>query len=249
MSATESGTPVAHRFQATRWSLVARATAEDTPEARAALDELCRLYWPPLHAFARRWGLGEQDAEDATQMFFAELLRTGRLALADPERGRLRTFLLSTFTKRLHDFRRRQHTEGRGGAHTIISLDAPLADSGLRPEAADPHTPEREFTRQWAMATLGAAMAALEKEYRAPENARVLAACRPLLGLGASGNEDYALVAQQLGMKEGAARVLVCRVRKKFREALFRAVAETLEEPTEANIRAEIGALIEALSD
>jgi len=229
------------RFQPTRWSLVARATQDNAPAARAALDELCRIYWQPLCSFAQRWGLSTADAEDATQTFFAELLRTENFALGDPHRGHLRTFLLHTFTRRLIDFRRREQAASRGGGTPVLPLEA---ESG----APDPRTPEREFNRQWAEVTMSAALTHLESEYARGSSAEFLAASRPLLGLEASGNDDYAAVASRLGMKEGAVRVAVCRLRQRFREILFRTVAETLEEPGEANVRAEIGALIEALS-
>lgn len=226
-----------HPFYATRWSLVARATQGDAPAARAALDELCRLYWPPIFAFARRWGLSEADAEDATQNFFAELLRNDKFAVADPERGKLRTFLLHTFTKRLITFQQRSRQRGN------ISLD----DSEAPLDLADPQTPEQAFSRQWAITTMDAALTRLEAEYTAAGKGETFSACRPLLSLQAGGNEDYAAIASQLGMKEGAVRVAAHRLRGRFRETLFSIVAETLDTASEANVRTEIGALIEAL--
>jgi RNA polymerase sigma-70 factor (ECF subfamily) len=91
----------AHAFQPSRWTLVARATQDDAPAARAALDELGRIYWPPLCCFATRWGLSEADAEDATQNYFAELLRNDKFAIADAERGRLRTHPISSWWRRM----------------------------------------------------------------------------------------------------------------------------------------------------
>ncbi len=235
-------TASAPAFQPTRWSLVARTQQDDDPAARAALNELCQLYWPPLCAFARRWGLSAADAEDVTQSFFAELLRNEKLAIADPERGKLRTFLLSTFTKRLINLRQRNPERGH------FSLDAPLDDSGLMRDPADPQTPEHEFNRQWAMTTMETALARLAAEYAAAGKAGHFTAFRPLLDLAASGHEDYAAIAQQLGMKEGAARVAAHRVRQRFREMIFTTIAETLDQPTEAAVRAEIGLLMESLS-
>ena len=228
-------------FQPTRWSLVARATVDDDPAARIALNELCQLYWPPLCAFARRWGLSDADAEDVTQNFFAELLRNEKFAIADPERGKLRTFLLSTFTKRLINLRQRDRERGH------VSLDAPLNDAGPARDPADPHTPEHEFNRQWAMTTMETALARVEAEYGTAGKAAHFAAFRPLLDLAATGNEDYAALARQLGMKEGAARVATHRVRQRFREMIFTTIAETLDQPTEAAMRAEIGLLMESL--
>lgn len=243
MSATHG-----HAFQTTRWSLVARATRDDAPTARAALDELCRLYWPPLYQFARSRGFSEVDAEDATQSFFAELLRHDKFAIADAERGKLRTFLLHTFSKRLLNFHRAERAQSRGGGLATLSLDAPLDESGKHLDPGDPQTPELEFNRQWAVTTMETALARLEAEYSQGGKTSLFAACRPFLSVEADGNDDYACIAQQLGMKEGAVRVTVHRLRQRFREVIFAVVAETLDTPSEANVRAEIGMLMESLA-
>ncbi len=227
-----------HAFHATRWSLVARATKDDAPAARAALDELCRLYWPPLFSFARRWGMSEADAEDATQSFFAELLRNHKFAMADAESGKLRTFLLSIFSKRLINLRvRDRHRDNI----SFDQLETPL-------DPADPKSPEHEFTRQWAITTMDTAMSRLAAEYAQSGKENFFTACRPLLSIDAEGNEDYAAIAKQLGIKEGALRVATHRLRHRFREIIFATIAETLDNPTEANVRAEIGALMESLT-
>jgi len=234
-------------FQATRWTLVARAAEPNSPAAHAALDELCRLYWPPLCSFARRWGLSDADAEDATQNFFAELLRGEKFAVADAERGRLRTFLLTTFTKRLIDFHRPARAQSRGAGHLPLSLDAPLPDTDAWLDPADPQTPANAFNRQWAITTMETAVARLESEFVDGSHAAFFQACRPQLSLDAAGHADYAAIARDLGLKEGAVRVAVHRLRRRFREVLFAVVAETLDPPSEANIRAEIGLLLESL--
>ena len=219
-----------HVFHPTRWTLVARATQDDAPAARAALDELCRLYWPPLCSFARRWGLSETDAEDATQNFFAELLRNDKFAIADPERGKLRTFLLHSFTQRLKNFRQRDPSQ----------KNVPLDD-------VPPSTTDIDFDREWAITTMEAAMTQLGQEYELKGKADFFNACRPLLGIGAEGNEDYARIARALGMKEGALRVATSRLRLRFREVLFAVIAATLDQPSDNDVRAEIGVLMESL--
>src|SRR4051812_41577204 len=111
-------------FPATRWSIVLQARQESRPEqSHAALAELCRQYWFPLYAFARRRGQSPADAEDLTQSFFAELLTTRLFDVADPDQGRLRTFLLTAFQRRLADHHRREHAQKRGGGQHLISID------------------------------------------------------------------------------------------------------------------------------
>jgi RNA polymerase sigma-70 factor (ECF subfamily) len=235
-------------FRATRWSLVARAASPAEPAARAALEELCRLYWAPLHALACRMGLSPADAEDATQSFFADFLNHQRFAVADPHRGKLRTFLCTAFANHLRDLQRRRTTEARGGAVVHVSIDAPRADDAPPLDPADPHDPAREFDRAWALATMDAATARLETALAERGRAGTLTPYRSFLGLDAGGGENYAATAIALGLSEGAVRVNVCRLRRDFRAALFATIADTLDAPTEENIRAEVRALIDALA-
>lgn len=235
-------------FRATRWSLVARAASPAEPAARAALEELCRLYWEPLRSFASRTGLSSADAEDAAQSFFAEFLRRERFAVADPQRGRLRTFLCSSFANHLHDLHRRNAAQIRGGGHVHVALDTEEHDEYPALDPADPRNPAREFDRTWALATMDAAVARLEAELAAQGKGGTLAPYRPFLGIDAGGHDDYAATAHERGLSEGAVRVNVCRLRKQFREALFAVIADTLDDPAEENIRAEVRALIEALT-
>jgi RNA polymerase sigma factor (sigma-70 family) len=235
-------------FRATRWSLVARAASPAEPSARAALEELCRLYWEPLRAFASRSGLSSADAEDATQSFFAEFLRRERFAVADAQRGRLRTFLCSSFANHLHDLHRRNAAQIRGGGQIHLALQTDAQDDFPTLDPADPRNPAREFDRTWALATMDAAVARLEADLAARGKGGTLAPYRAFLGIDAGGGEDYAATARELNVNEGAVRVNVCRLRKQFREVLFAVIADTLDDPTEENIRAEVRALIEALA-
>lgn len=234
-------------FRATRWSLVARAASPVEPAARTALEELCRLYWQPLHAFACRSGLSAADAEDATQSFLGDFLSHERFAVADPQRGKLRTFLCTAFANHLRDLHRRGAAQTRGGGRVHISLDASHGDDAPPLDPADPHEPAHEFDRAWALATMDAAIARLETDLAARGRAGTLAPYRVFLGLDAGGGEDYAATARALGLSEGAVRVQVCRLRRDFRTALFATIADTLDAPSEEEIRAEVRALIEAL--
>jgi RNA polymerase sigma-70 factor (ECF subfamily) len=234
-------------FQSTRWSLVTRAASPAEPAARAALEELCQLYWEPLRTFAHRSGLSAADAEDATQSFFAEFLRRERFAIADPQRGRLRSFLCTAFANHLRDWQRRAAAQVRGGGQAHISIDAMRDDDTPPLDPADPRDPAREFDHAWALATMDAAVARLEAALAARGKGGTLEPYRGFLGIDAGGGEDYAATARALRLSEGSVRVNVCRLRKQFRDALFAIIADTLDAPTEEAIRAEVRALIEAL--
>src|SRR5262249_56023661 len=60
-------------FPSTHWSVVlAAGRTQAEPElARAALAELCQLYWAPLYGFVRSRGHTVHDAPDLPQSFFA----------------------------------------------------------------------------------------------------------------------------------------------------------------------------------
>src|SRR5512136_1919389 len=111
------------RFAATHWSVVLAAASEDSQEAAAALDTLCRQYWYPLYAFVQRLGHAPSDAEDIVQSFFSNLLEKGSLQHADPLRGRFRTFLLASLKHFMTKEWQRQRAAKRGGGVAPFSLD------------------------------------------------------------------------------------------------------------------------------
>ena len=235
-------------FKPTRWSLVLRAGDARDPAALAALDELCRAYWQPLCAFARRRGLGPEDAEDATQSFFALILEKHTLAQADPQRGKLRTYLLTAFTRHLINLDAHRSAEKRGGGRAPISLEAAAEEGRADIEPSDAHTPERFFHRQWALTVLAKTLAVLEAQWAADGHANEFIALRPFLDFAEEeSGPSYATVAAQLGSTTGAARVAVHRLRKRYREALFAEIAETLDDPSPEAIKEEIQALFAAL--
>ena len=234
--------------QPTRWSLVLRAGDARDPAARAALDELCREYWQPLRSFARRRGLGPEDAEDATQSFFALILEKETLAHADPQRGKLRTYLLTAFTRHLINLAAHRSAEKRGGGCAPISLEAAAEEGRADLEPSDEHTPERLFHRQWALTVLAKTLAALEAQWTADGRAGEFVALRPFLDFsGEESGPSYHAVAAQLGGTVGAARVAVHRLRKRYREALFAEIGGTLDDPSPEAIKEEIQALFAAL--
>lgn len=234
-------------FKPTRWSLILRAGNPQMPAASQALDELCRTYWYPLYCFARRRGLAAPDAEDATQAFFARILESEMLARADPEKGLLRTYLLTAFQRFLIDFDEHRFAQKRGGRLGPISLEA--AEDSYQQEPADLHTPEGYYQQRWALTVLANTLSALEAEWTTEGRAEDFAAFRAFLTFGQGDSpESYRAIAARLAVTPGAARVAVHRLRKRYRELLFAQIADTLSEPSPAAIREEIQALFAALS-
>ena len=107
--------PKSFRFETTHWSVVTLAGKSQSQQSAAALETLCRAYWPPLYAFVRRQGFSEADAEDLTQSFFVHILEHGALNKVDQGKGLFRTFLLSSLVNFLSDQRDRDQALKRGG--------------------------------------------------------------------------------------------------------------------------------------
>jgi RNA polymerase sigma factor (sigma-70 family) len=236
-------------FHTTQWNLVlASAQGGDAAGADDALDDLCRSYWSPLYAFARRRGKSPPDAQDAVQGFFLHFIETRAFARADPQRGRFRAFLLGSFIRFMASEWERGHTQKRGGNREIISLDMKLIEASGLPELTTAATPERAFEERWALTVVERAMAQLTADAETRGKSAAFAAARPFL-TGEGHAESYQETAAALGMGAGAWKTLIHRLRREFGTLLRREVARTLSDPTEveSELRHLRGVLAEIL--
>lgn len=232
-------------FVATRWTVVLAAVQKDAPESAAALEQLCRVYWYPLYAYVRRMGRSCQDAEDLTQEFFARLLAKDYLAAVEPERGRFRTFLLMAFKRFLADEWDKSQAQKRGGGRKPLSLDTSIAEDRYQAEWVEEMTPERIYDHRWALTLLDQAMSRLQAEFKQAGKEGDFERLKGLL-TAEKGSINQAEVAASLGMTEGALRVAVFRLRRRFREVFQNEIAQTVISPEE--IEVEIRHLLEVLS-
>ncbi len=213
----------------TRWSVVLAAQALPSSESAAALETLCRAYWYPLFAYVRSLGHPAHDAEDLTQEFFARLLAKEYLRAADREKGRFRTFLRVCLKRFLANEWDRQRAAKRGGGQRATSLDAAVAEQRYATELTTGVSPDRIYERQWAMTLLEQAMTRLRLEYTETGKAEEFDHLKVTL-TAERGTIPYVTLAGALNSSEGATRVAVHRLRKRFRE-LFRAtVADTVSD-------------------
>lgn len=233
-------------FATTRWSVVLEAGQGHDPNAAAALSELCRRYWYPLYAYVRRRTNGADEARDLTQEFFVRLLERNAIAVATPERGRFRAFLLTAVKNHLANERERAGAQKRGGGRTPLSLDFESGEARFKIEPVHELTPERLFERQWTITLLDRVMSQLQEEHLAAGKQRQFELLRDSV-LGDDGAESYAKIGEALGMSEGAARVAAHRLRKRYRELLRAEIAETVGDPSDVD--AEIGQLFESLGN
>ena len=235
--------PGAH-FSSTHWSVVLLAGGVASPESRQALEKLCRAYWFPLYAYVRRQGHGVADAQDLTQDFFARLLERNSLRLADPQRGRFRTFLLSSLKNFLVSEWQKTRALKRGGDEVFVSWDAEEAEGRYLAEPADGLTPERIYARRWAVTVLEKVLTRLRADYGADGKAPLFQALQPYVW-GEPADGGYADISARLGVSEGALRVAMHRLREAFRRLLREEVGRTVT--SAAEIDAELRELIAAL--
>jgi len=229
--------PGPRRFFTTRWSVVLAAGRPDSTETRLALSELCEAYWYPLFAWARRRGHSDADAKDLVQGFFSYLLEKSALAVADPERGRFRSFLLTSFTNFLANEHDRASALRRGGGRRVLPLDGVDGEDDRNFEPSHGKTPEWHFYRDWAVTLLERVLDTLRAEYESRNRSELFRALRPVLG--GRGDRTNQEIAADLGTSEGALRVALHRLRRRYREELRREIGETVErgEDVEDEIR------------
>lgn len=228
-------------FAATRWSMVLNAGAADSPEARAALERLCSIYWYPLYASIRRRGHKPEDACDLTQEFFASLLRRNSLADVGPAKGRFRSFLLTSLSYFLIDREKHRCAIRRGGGNPLIELDALQAEERYAVEPATEETPDKAFDRRWAAALMERAMDRLEREHATAGKADQFARLRVFLGREPEVGE-YDSLASTAGVTANGIASAVRRLRLRLRELALAEAAETLASPADAE--AELKALL-----
>jgi RNA polymerase sigma-70 factor (ECF subfamily) len=231
-------------FETTRWSLVVAAASDDPSAARAALATLCEIYWYPLYAYVRRRGSGPEDARDLTQSFLMSLLERRDFEHLRQDRGRFRAFLLASLQHFLANDAARRRAQKRGGGRAPLPLSFDDAEGRYSFEPAEPATPETIYERRWALTVIERVLARLREEWEASSKEAEfdeLKAC--LLGQGPGGG--HAAIAHRLGTTEGAVKVAVHRLRKKFQTELRQDIAETVADASEVDD--EIRYLIRAL--
>jgi RNA polymerase sigma factor (sigma-70 family) len=222
-------------FATTHWSVILTAGKEiDSPHAREALETLCRTYWYPLYAYVRRQGHAPEDAEDLTQAFFARLLEKKYVANARRERGRFRTFLLTSLKRFLVNDWHRACTARRGRGQPVISFDGLDAESRLLLEPADDGAPELTFERHWAEAVLAKVLARVETEFRTAGKAEQFAVLKGFLGADHA-PPSYAKASEELGLNEAAVKMAVSRLRGRYRELLREELAHTVARPEDVD--------------
>jgi RNA polymerase sigma factor (sigma-70 family) len=235
----------AGQFATTRWSVILAASDSASTQHEPALSTLCQTYWFPLYAYLRRRGYDSHQAEDYTQGFFAGILERKGLRKADPKYGKFRSFLLASLKNFLADEWDRSHAQKRGGDKKVLSLDFDAAASRYEREPEHHMSPEKLFERSWALTVLTRAMERLKAESAVSDKQQLFERLKIYL----TAEKDavpYREVAEKLEMTEGAVKVAVHRLRRRYRELVRDEIAQTVT--TEAQVDEEIRDLFAALA-
>jgi RNA polymerase sigma-70 factor (ECF subfamily) len=225
--------PAAGVFATTHWSVVLAAGDTKTPQASEALENLCYTYWYPLYAYVRRKGYTAEDAQDLTQEFFARLLARNYLSVADRTKGKFRSFLLGSLEHFLAREWTKAHAQKRGGGRAHFSLDELDAENRYLVEPSHEVTAKRIYDWRWAITGLDRAMAQLREECMADNKAEILGKVEGLLS-GEKGESTYAQMAAELNLGEGAFKMAVLRLRRRYGELIRAEIAQTVTTPEEA---------------
>jgi DNA-directed RNA polymerase specialized sigma24 family protein len=244
---SESSPHASPLFPPTRWTLLQKLREGSEQESRSALETLCRAYWYPLYAVARRKGMNEQDAQDATQGFFLQLLTRDALLSADQTRGKLRSLLLGSFDNFLKEQWRSAMRQKRGGGAEHIPWPD-LAQAELRymqTEASCGNDVETLYNRDWARSVLERSLNALRhSQLQRGQETRFEALCVFLTQ--SDPDHDMASAATAINMNAEAFRVALHRLRQQYRAKIEAELALTLDTDDPAEIRNEMTELFKA---
>jgi RNA polymerase sigma factor (sigma-70 family) len=230
-------------FTTTHWSLVLESQGP-TPAAQEALDKLCRIYWRPIYGFVRRQGVQPEEAKDLTQGFFALLFERRDLETVRKEKGRLRSYLLTSLKHFLTNERSRAMAVKRGEGQRLIPLEAFREHERAGFEPTDSERADLIYERHWALTVLDQVLDRLGDEYRAAGKIALFDRLQKSL-TDEPDRSSQADTAREFGMTENAVKQAYHRLRQRYRQLLREEIAHTVMVPgdTEDELRHLIAVL------
>src|SRR5436190_395474 len=229
MSFASEPAPARPTFVTTRWTQVLSARGESA-EGRAALGQLCEAYWMPVFRFIRRSNYTDEASRDLTQEFFAQLLGRNGLDHVEQGKGRFRSYLLGAVKHFLADELDRSRAAKRGGGQPTVPIEfnneTQTATSLQITDPAFPY-PDAFFDREWALNVLDRVLKTLSAEYATSGKARHFEILNCWL-IGEASSLSQADAARQLGLSEGAIKVAIYRLRKRFRDLVKEGITGTV---------------------
>lgn len=234
------------RFATTQWGMVTAAGDPQAPGGAEALATLLQIYWFPVYAQVRQRGYSHENAEDLTQAFLGHLLAGDRIGLADRERGRFRSFLVTSLHHFLANEKAARNAVKRGGRMRFVPYSEREAEGRWRDLASRELEPDRAFDRHWALVVLELVLTRLRGELVSEGRAAAFEALKPYLTDGQP-VLSTAEVGRSLGLSETAVRMAVHRLRQRYRVLIREEIGRTLSDPDQ--VEDELRALLAALRD
>lgn len=227
-----SKAPVVGCFHTTKWTEVLAAGSENSVEAGKALARLCQTYWLPVYTFIRKRGHNPDQAQDQAQDFFASFLEKNTVARAVRERGRFRSFLMTSVENFLHNAHEREHAQKRGGGKPLLSLEELNAEGRYLAETTAALDPAGEFELQWALTVLQRVMQRLREEHRESGRTNLFDSLQAHLW-GDFDSVPYPKIAQQFELTVAGVKTTAHRLRQRYRVLLREEIAQTVAQPGE----------------
>jgi DNA-directed RNA polymerase specialized sigma24 family protein len=216
--------------------VVLRARESESEEsARQALSGFCEAYWPPLYSFLRHRGYPSADAQDLVQGFFAHLLEQHTLTRADQQKGRLRTFLLTSLQNFLFNEYDRVRALKRGGGRQIVSIEEHLPEAEAAMLATSHLSDAGCYDLVWASNIVTRAWQRLQNEFVAEGKAEWLEELRPFVAGGSVTPPNQEEAAARLEVPIATLRTWLSRLRQRFRESLRAEVASTVSDSADVD--------------
>ena len=236
-------------FRTTQWTQILAARTMDQGRRTAIRNALMGRYWKPVYCYLRQKGYDNDRAKDLTQGFFCEVV-VGRdlMDLADPAKGRFRSFLLIALRRYVTSEYRKQTAGKRRPLGGVLALDWDGAGSDFEPAAEV--TPEQAFVRQWASGLLDQVIADVEQAVRQAGQTKHWLAFRAWVLRPIAENAappPVEAICRELGIKSNKTAInMVITVKRRFRRTLASRIRPLVG--SEADVDREIQDLIRVFS-
>ncbi|NUN51306.1 MAG: sigma-70 family RNA polymerase sigma factor [Planctomycetaceae bacterium] len=213
-------------FPETHWSVIAGAKDRTDPRWRERVEQLARLYWRPIYRHLRiRWRMSEDEAGDATQEFFGELLEGRYLREVAESRGRFRAYVKVCLDNAVRQSKRAGRRLKRGGGAAIVPLDA--GEEGPLDPPDPGESPEASLDREWRRALVAEAVGRLRAAYAAEGKEGWYEVFRRV-ELADGERPTYREVAGEMGIRETDVENRLAHARKRLFEVVREVVAESV---------------------
>jgi RNA polymerase sigma-70 factor (ECF subfamily) len=244
-SPTESGPAQSPIFATTHWSVVLEAGEQSSPQAETALTRLCKTYWLPVYAFVRKRGHSPEQAQDLTQAFFTNFLEKQHVTKANRDRGRFRSFLMTSVENFLRNENERARALKRGGGRELLSLDELDAEARYLCEPTTEPDPAKAFEQRWAATLFETVLSRLQAEFGASGRSELFEALQAHL-CGDADSTPYPELAERFGLTLANVKITALRLRQRYRELFREEIAHTVALPSQ--IDDEIRYLMQVVS-